>query len=123
MDLTYRPHARIQELAVGECTIHRAGDATGARWWLLWFFVARETDGVPEDFCVPVYPDGAASSSGPGGRTWALTQASPGTWQVSPSVNILDTGEAVAVRVGMGSLWHQTPTIVGVPTGEPWAGN
>lgn len=58
MNLTYKPGARIEDLGEGECTIRRCGNGTGARWLNLWFYVRRETDGVLEDFEVPVNPGG-----------------------------------------------------------------
>lgn len=120
MMLVYKPHARVEDLAVGDCTVHRAAKSPAERWWLLWFYVARETDGVPEDFCVPVNPGGPAIESGPGGRTWGLTKTAAGVWQVSPSINIQVSRVALMGPAGP-SLWHQTPQIVGVPDDEPWA--
>lgn len=128
--LRYKPHARIDNLAVGECTLHRASNSGAARWWLLWFHVLRDNDGVPETFAVPVNPGGTYLENGPGGKTWGLQQpeASPyeiaqGTrnWQISPSINVLDDRDAVAGTHQYPSLWHQTPAIVGVPEDEPWA--
>jgi hypothetical protein len=129
MILKYRSHALIEDLQVGECTMHRASDAGPARWWQLWFRVLRDTDGQPEDFCVPMNPGGGPSEGAR--RTWGLTcpdatpyDVAPGTrnWQVSPSINVLGHRGAVAGPAeGEVSIWHQTPTIVGVPIDEPWA--
>lgn len=128
--LKYISATLIDDLAVGECTMHRASGAGAARWWLLWFRVLRETDGQPEDFCVPMNPGGSSIENGPGGRTWGLVcpkasaqdvVAGTKNWQVSPSINVLTTGDAVAGPHPSSSLWHQTPEIVGVPDGEPWA--
>jgi hypothetical protein len=117
--LRYRSFVQVEDLAVGECTIHRCSGSTAARWWLLWFYVPRETDGVPQDFCVPVAP-GSYTESGPGGKTWGLTRSGAGVWQVSPSINVLNTGDAVAGPHALPSLWHQTPAITDVPEGERW---
>lgn len=130
--LRYRAHALIEDLAIGECTMHRASGSTGARWWQLWFHALRDSDGQPETFCVPVNPLGPFTESGPGGRTWGLTcpeasaQVAPaGTrnWMISPSIDVKDNRDAVAGHEASPrpSLWHQTPEIVGVPDSEPWA--
>lgn len=110
--------------------MHRASGSNAARWWQLWFRVLRDTDGQAEDFCVPMNPGGSYIENGPGGKTWGLTcppasmqDITPGTknWRVAPSINVLNTGNAVAGAHPAPSLWHQTPEIVGVPDGEPWA--
>ena len=129
--LIYKSHALIEDLAVGECTMHRASGSGAACWWQLWFMVLRETDGQPMRCCVPMNPGGGYIENGPGGKTWGLTMpavtpydAGPGTktWQVSPSINVLNTGDAqVGPHPTLPSLWHQTPEIVGVPDAEPWA--
>lgn len=130
MILTYKPHAKIEDLALGECTVHRASGSGGPRWWLLWFYVRRDTDGQPETFCVPVNPGGAFTEDGPGGRTWGLTkpeassfEPKPDTsnWMISPSINVLDSRDAVAGTNAFPSLWHQTPELLNVPHDEPWA--
>jgi hypothetical protein len=103
--LMYRSHGRIEDLALNECTIHRASGSGSARWWQLWFHVIRDSDAQPEVFCVPVNPGSPYTESGPGGRTWGLNkpQASafqpiPGTsnWMISPSINVLNDRDAVA---------------------------
>lgn len=119
--LKYQAHARVEDLHVGECTVHRASGSGGARWWLLWFHALRETDGQPETFCVPVAPFGAFNEHGPGGKTWGLTLTGFGTWSVSPSINVLQDRDAVAGTHELPSLWHQTPDILDVPDSEPWA--
>jgi len=128
--LTYRSHALIEDLAVNECTVHRASGSGSARWWQLWFNVLRDSDGQPEVFCVPVNPGGAYTENGAGGRTWGLSkpQAStfehaPGTsnWMVSPSINVLNDGDAVDGTHAHPSLWHQTPELLNVPDDEAWA--
>jgi hypothetical protein len=130
MMLLYKSHALIEDLAVGECTMHRASGSGCGRWWQLWFHVLRDSDGQPEVFCVPVNPGGSYIENGPGGKTWGLTvpvatpyDIAPGTknWQVSPSINVENTGNAHAESITLSSLWHQTPQIVGVPEDEPWA--
>ena len=130
MILRYRSRVTVDDLALNECTIHRASSSGAARWWLLWFYVTRDSDGQPEHFCVPVNPRGPYIESGPGGRTWGLNMPpatpydiGPGTsnWQVSPSINVLANGDAAAHGTPVGSIWHQTPAILGVPVNEPWA--
>jgi hypothetical protein len=124
MDLHYRSFVNIEDLQLGECTIHRASSPDGKRWWNLWFYVARDTDGQPEAFVVPVMPNGSYTESGPGGRSWGLARTGDSTWQVSPSINVLDDASARAVVAGLAptgrSLWHQTPGIVDVPSTEAW---
>lgn len=119
-DLYYRSFVDVDDLAVGECTIHRAGNATGARWWNLWFCVNRETDGQRDYFVVPINPNGSFVEAGPGGKTWGFNRAKPGAWQVSPSINVINTGEAHPGAHAAPSLWHQTPKIVGVSDEESW---
>jgi len=126
--LYYQPRAHIDELFVGQCTVHRASGSSAARWWLLWFHVKLDNAPGSEVFCVPVNPMGEFEGHGPGGRTWALKpkQAVPGVegsrdWAVSPSVNILDSRDAVAGACSLPPLWHQTIEIHGVPDSEPWA--
>ena len=118
--LLYKSHAMIGDLAVGECTMHRASGSRAARWWQLWFLALRETDGQPENFCVPMNPNGHYLENGPSGRTWGLTKIGAGLWQVSPSIDVGGDRNARTNAVGP-SLWHQTPQIVGVPDAEPWA--
>jgi hypothetical protein len=119
-ELRYRSSVDVEALAIDECTIHGAGNDGGARWWNLWLCVNRETDGVADYFVVPVLPNGAFTESGPGGKTWGLSRAEPGAWQVSPSINVLNTGAVHPGEHAAPSLWHQTPKIVGVPEGEAW---
>jgi hypothetical protein len=124
--LKYVSHARIEDLVVGECTIHRASGSRGGRWWQLWFHVLREPDGRPDIFCVPVNPNGPYID-GPGGRTWGLLPsalpAADGTkkWAISPSINVLANGDADTHKTPIPSLWHQTPEILNVLPTEPWA--
>ncbi len=124
--LMYRPSVCVSELDLDECTVHRAGNSDGAKWWLLWFRVARETDGVAEDFCVPINPNGAYTPDGPGGKTWGLCRSSGPNewnecvWQVSPSINVLGTKALHPGETDGPSLWHQTPEIICVPDHEAW---
>lgn len=122
--LRYRAGADPGSIGLGECVVRGACTIGGARWWLLWFHVARESDGVPEVFAVPVAPNGAYTEDGPGGRTWGLTKTAPGTWQVSPSIDVLSDADAVRQKAGEPrqdpGVWHQTPTVVDVPDGEVW---
>ena len=80
----------------------------------------RETDGQPFDFCVPMNVNGPYLEAGAGGKTWGLARTGDGTWQVSPSINVLNTGEKHPGEHETPSLWHQTPTITGVPNDAPW---
>ena len=86
--LRYKAGADQESLGVGECVVRGACKVSGARWWNLWFYVARDSDGAPELFAVPVAPNGTYTEDGPGGRTWGLTKTGPGTWQVSPSIDV-----------------------------------
>lgn len=115
--LKYRSYILLDDLQVGECTVHRAGDHTG-EWWLLWFRFNRETDGQPMDAAVPINPNGTYSEADR--KTWGLTKTAPGTWQIAPSINVLASGDLHPGEHPDTSLWHQTPTIVEVPDGEPW---
>lgn len=119
--LHYRSFVDVGDLKLGECTVHRAVDGTGQRrYWNLWFYVARETDGVAEAFCVPVNPGGTYSEVA-GWKTWGLTKTGEGVWQVSPSINVLGTREPhPGEHPSAGSLWHQTPSIDGVPDADTW---
>lgn len=68
MNLAYRAdlaHTDIDGLGLNECTIHRCQNGDGASWWILWFNVARETDGVADLFEVPINPGGGFSEGGP----------------------------------------------------------
>jgi hypothetical protein len=120
--LKYKLFTDIDDLLPNECTIHRAADASGKRWWLLWFNVARESDGVLQHIAVPINPGGEYNANGPGGKTWGFQRTLPGVWQVSPSVNVTESqvlhpGEHPTER----TLWHQTPSVIDVPeTGEAW---
>jgi hypothetical protein len=123
--LRYRSFVEVEQLALGECTIHRAGDKNGNRWWNLWFYVPRDTDLMPEAFVVPVAPNGAYTEGGPGGRTWGLQRAGDGAWQVSPSINFLNDNDARRAVAGLAptggpSLWHHTPRIEGVSDVDTW---
>jgi hypothetical protein len=120
--LQYKSNADIDDLVVGTCTMRRVTTSAGARYWNLWFCVNRETDGQPDIFVVPINPNGSYIENGLGGKTWGLTATEPGTWQVSPSINVLNTREAHPGVHVLPSLWHQTPAVVGVPAGEPWIG-
>lgn len=119
-ELRYRGyHVEPELLQVGECTV-RATKGDSADYWRLWFYVNRETDGQPEMMGVPLNVNGGWNESGPGGKTWGFNRAEPGAWQVSPSINVLATRDVHPGEHPAPSLWHQTPTIVGVPDGEPW---
>jgi len=118
MMLRYVSSVAIEALAVGECTVHRASD-DGRRWWLLWLRVNREDTGQPIDVAVPINPGGGYVLDGPGGKTWGLTRVSQGTWQVSPSINVLP-GQVHPGPSAAPSMWHQTPSIVDVDDAEAW---
>lgn len=119
MNITYRSQVLVEDLAVDECTIH----ASEGGAWNLWFRVARETDGVIEDYMVAVNPGGEFAENGPAGRrTWGLKQTNPSTWQVSPSINVLVDSRDIhpGEHPTSASAWHQTPAIVNVTAGEKW---
>jgi len=118
--LRYRSHLDIEELVEGECTVHRASGSGPLSWWQLWFCVRRATDNALEIFSVPVAPRETYTEEGPGGRTWGLTQTGQTTWQVAPSINVLDDRDAALGTHDQPSLWHETPTIVDVPESERW---
>lgn len=119
--LRYRSFVDVDDLQLGECTIHACSvGANGIEFWHVWFHVARDSDGQPDTFSVPINPNGGWIENGPGGKTWGLMPASPGTWQVSPSINVLDTRDVHPGPHPSPSLWHQTPLIVDVPPGEAW---
>ena len=124
--LTYRSGVPIENLMLNECTIRpcRLNDGDES-WWNLWFYVARETDGVPQIFEAHILPRSPFIEYGPGGRGWGFNDEGGGVWQVSPSINILNTGDGgKLIHPGphptLPSLWHKTPSVVGVPAGEPW---
>jgi hypothetical protein len=121
--LNYVSHARIEDLKPGECTIHRAGDGKGNRWWLLRFYDFREDQaGGLEDFAVPVNPNGNYAN-GPGGRTWGLTKVDTRTWAINPSISI-STEKVLSTEFHSDcspelTIWHKTPTLLNVPEDEP----
>ncbi len=118
----YRSNVCVTDLGIDECTVHRAGNDSGARWWLLWFRVLRDDNGQPMDACVPINPRGSFIEAGPGGKTWGVTSPmmSPGLWNVAPSINVLGTGAVHHESHTETSMWHHTPSIDGVPIGEAW---
>ncbi len=121
--LYYRSNVCVDDLAVNQCTVHRCGNSDGQRWWGLWFRVAREDTGEEIDVLVPVNPNGNFDPSGPGGKTWGLTQApdkNDGAWQIAPSINVLASAELHDGDHPAASQWHQTPLIVKVPDTEAW---
>lgn len=124
MDLQYRSHARVDELALGECAVRRAGDAQGKRWWNLWARVRSALDGAEFDFCVPVNP-GGSFGQGPGGKTWGMSPTSErGVWLVSPSIDVKQGSPHDTFAGGEASgpsLWHEIARVVDVPDSEPWA--
>ena len=121
--LKYRPFVMIDDLSVDECTIHRSRSVE-ATWWNLWLHVLRDTDSQSEIVCVPVIPNGSYTENGPGGKSWGLTRTEDGVWQISPSINVFSDENAKRIRGGLPrhdqSIWHHTPKIVGVPSGESW---
>ena len=127
MELRYRSRVTVEALAPGECTVHRASVVeAGERklWWNFWWYVPRETDGVLEAFVVPVIPNGSYTETGPGGRSWGLSRAGAGRWQITPSINVFNDGDARRVQAGLApegrSHFHQTPALIDVPEGESW---
>jgi hypothetical protein len=123
VELSYRSFVPVEDLESGQCTVHRAADSHGARWWLLWFRVPREDrPGELVDLAVPVAPNGSYAEKGAGGRTWGLASVGAGRWQVAPSVDVKVDRKAVPghAQDPARTMWHQTPTLVGVPDGEAW---
>jgi hypothetical protein len=121
-ELRYKPHALVEDLAIGECTIHRATGSGAGRWWLLWFHDLRETDGKPEWFGVPVNPNGDYIVDGPGGKTWGLrlVPGERGAWQIAPSIDVgADRDAHGTTNAGQQSIWHQTPKISTMPFYPP----
>lgn len=119
-ELRYRSFVGVEDLEVGECTMHRCANGSGPEYWHLWCRVLREDNGQPLDFCVPVNVGGAFIESGPGGKTWGLTRAGMDRWQFSPSINVLGDHELHPGAHDAPSMWHQTPAVVGVPPSESW---
>lgn len=120
-ELRYRSFVDVEDLEVGECTMHRCLNGNGpAEYWHLWCRVLREDNGQSLDFCVPVNPGGAFDENGIGGKTWGLTRAGDGRWQFSPSINVLADRQLHPGPHDAPSMWHQTPAVVGVPDGEAW---
>lgn len=116
--LHYAGTVLIDDLTIGECTVHRAANGDG-RWWLLWLRVRRDDTGDPIDVAVPINPGGEYIAEGPGGKTWGLQRSDSGTWQVSPSINVL-VDQVHPGPHDAPSMWHQTPRIVDVPDDAPW---
>jgi hypothetical protein len=106
-ELRYRSFVDVDDLALDECTIHAAVKDGAPCGWHLWFLVAREDNGQPEVFRVPIIPGGSFNENGPAGKSWGFTALGGGAWQVSPSIHYV-------------GIWHQTPKVVGVPAGERW---
>lgn len=125
MNLAYRSFVPVEALKPNECTIHRAADSEGRRWWLLWANVYRD-DKVGEliDIAVPVNPGGGYIEAGPGGKTWGLNDVGGGIWAISPSINVIDVAGSHRAHPGphqtAQSIWHQTPCLVGMPTPYQW---
>jgi len=110
-ELTYRSAVSPDDLRVGECTIRQAAGlgSDGRTWWNLWCCVQRaDVPTEPLLFRVFVIPRGEhGPGPSPNQLAWGLTDLGNGRWQVHPSID-------------HGALWHQTPVLVGVPSGEPW---
>ena len=130
MNLQYRAGTSPDDLRPGECVVRgsRAEDGLGrlvseqtsgtgktVSFWNLWFCAIREDNGQQELFAGPVNPRGPyIEKSQNNRRTWGLADLGGGCWQISPSIHFTPDVP------GGKSVWHQTPTIVGVPAGEPW---
>jgi hypothetical protein len=118
----YRSFVSVADLAIGECTIHRAAKDGAGKWWLLWMRITRN-DGVPEDIAVPVSPGGHYAEDGPGGKTWGFNPGAAGTWIVSPSINVLETSDLhPGDHPKEVSVWHENVTVEDVPADVPWTG-
>lgn len=128
--LQYRTNQQCpfaSSLATGECIVRPTANADGTKkWWMLWFCFVRSDNQQREVAAVPIAPNGAPDENGVGGRTWALTNMGAGLWRVTPSINVLDHPEGLLAHPGehpdttLVSVWHETPDIVYVPSGEPW---
>lgn len=120
MDFRYRAFVDVDDLAVGDCTVHRAAGGNG-RWWQLWFVVDVPTRGRLA-VAVPVNPGGDYTPIGPGGKTWGLARTSKsGVWHVKPSVNVLVSGTPhPGLLGGMVSLWHDWVRLSGVGEADTW---
>jgi hypothetical protein len=114
------------ELEIGGCTVRRVHNVSGLSWWHLIAYVRRDDTGDPVFVEAPINIRGTYAENGVGGRTWGFTDMGGGRWQVSPSINVVVNKDNTGHEVIAGphthrvSIWHQTPTVVGVPTGEPW---
>jgi hypothetical protein len=117
--LRYRSCVLVEALGINEATIRRTHQ-DDKQWWMLWFYViCTKSPPCEQHIGVPIQPNRGPNAQGPGGRTWGFTKTAAGVWTVSPSINVL----AVAVDFGPpqgGSWWHQVPSVVDVPDGEPW---
>jgi hypothetical protein len=104
--LTYRRDSSPDDLQPGECVIRKTVDTSV---WVLWFCALRDADGQQELFAVPVNPNGPylEKEEGVRRRTWGLMKQDASTWQISPSIHFV-------------GIWHHTPKIIGVPSGEAW---
>jgi hypothetical protein len=122
ISLSYRGRIFVDDLLVGECTIHRCFDDQGGRWWNLWFSVRRQSDNIPDIFCVPVNPNKPPLENSTRGKTWGLSKdtTEPLVWNLSPSVNILGTRDPHPGTHERPSLWHDTIRITDAPEGEAW---
>jgi len=114
-ELRYRSFLEPDDLALGECTIKPCLSEKGDRYWHMWVRVE------PTVFCVPVAPNVVGPSEGPGGKTWGLCRSGLNRWQISPSINVLESKDVhQGHHPSERSLWHQTPALVEVPDLERW---
>lgn len=113
--LRYIADAEVGDLLVDTCVFQRDGEGP---YWLLWFYVRRDTDGIEETMGVLVNPNGGPVPPAKEGdrRVWGLKRTEePGIWQVSPSIDVKESRKPDAP-----SIWHHTLTIVDVPEPLPW---
>jgi hypothetical protein len=122
-------HVEPEDLKVNECTIRPTCVLNGNGVYpRLWFRVLDDEGQALDMLGVALAVNGSFAENGPGGRTWGFTRSSVGVWIVTPSINVLPhprspgeilihSGEHPEIKT---SSWHHTPSVVGVPDGEPW---
>ena len=118
-ELRYRKDVARGDLQENECTIAPVGNGLA----MMTYCFRRVTDGKLERRTLPVHPNGDAGDTE---HSWGLRPVDPkgsGRWQIAPSIRCMerirdsaDPKKDIDVEV-----WHETPTIINVPDGEPWS--
>jgi hypothetical protein len=120
-ELRYRSFVEAEDLAIGECTVKTCLSDKGVRYWHMWARVLSTNDSSPLVFCVPIMPNVVGPCDGPGGKTWGLCRSGLNRWQITPSINVLESGKThPGLHPDQKSQWHQTPALVEVPDLERW---